>query len=339
MTVRVLVGDALTVLRTLSGESVQTCVTSPPYWGLRDYGMAGQIGLETSPAEYVARLVEVFGEVRRVLRKDGTLWLNIGDSYTDAGRGADTGSTLQGTRHNQRESRKTRVRETAITGLRPKNLIGTPWRLALALQDDGWYLRSDIIWAKPNGMPESVSDRPTRSHEHVFLLSKSRRYFYDAAAVRTPLRQASIDRLAQRGFDAQVGSARANGGTRKDRPMKPVVGAGVRDGSPRPQDGMTKAEQQANGANLRDVWWIATVPNREAHFAMMPTVLAETCIRAGTRAGDTVLDPFSGAGTTGLAACRQGRDALLIELNPHYALMATQRISDEAPLLAEVVND
>lgn len=260
MAYRLINADVLEGLGQLDSESVHCVVTSPPYWGLRDYGVDGQLGLETTPEEYVARMVEVFSEVRRVLRPDGTLWLNMGDSYTDSGRGDDTGSTLDGSRHSQAECRKVKVRETARTGLAPKQLMGMPWRLALALQSDGWWLRSDIIWHKPNPMPESVTDRPTKAHEYLFLLAKSRRYFYDAEAISEP--------------------AGANSHPR---------GRGVNPKCVPPGQGI-KQNEEFSGAitaivsrrNKRTVWTINTQAYPEAHFATFPSDLVAPCIKAGS---------------------------------------------------------
>jgi DNA modification methylase len=269
----VLVGDCRALLSTLPAESVQTCVTSPPYFGLRDYQVSGQIGLEPTPEEYVAEMVGVFREVRRVLRGDGTLWLNLGDSY----------ATQSGERTRQQSGDCNRPCAEATSlpatkrppGLKPKDLIGIPWRVAFALQADGWYLRSDIIWAKPNPMPESVTDRPTKAHEYVFLLTKSERYYWDADAVREPNLTASNvrDKGAERyGSEARL-SPNGEGRHEWNNPL---------------------------GRNRRSVWTIATEPCRAAHFAVMPTKLVEPCILAGSRVGDLVLDPFAGAGTVGL---------------------------------------
>ena len=220
-TCRILIGDVLVRLRELPDESVNCVVTSPPYWGLRDYGVAGQIGLEDSPQEFIRKLVVVFREVRRVLRRDGTCWVNMGDCYTDGGRGSDDHSTLEGSRNNQAECRKVDVR-TKFTGLKRKDLVGQPWRLAFALQDDGWWLRQDIIWSKPNPMPESVRDRCTKSHEYIFLLTKSRRYYYDAEAILEDCSPNSHPRLAQ-DVVQQIGSERAHGGTKANGNMKAVA--------------------------------------------------------------------------------------------------------------------
>ena len=260
-----LVGDVRETLRSVPDGCAQTCVTSPPYFGLRDYGNAAQIGQETTPREFVDALVAVMRDVRRVLADDGTLWLNIGDSHRD------------------------------------KNLLGIPWRLAFALQDDGWYLRSDIIWAKPNPMPESVTDRPTRAHEYVFLLTKRARYFYDADAIREPA------------TDPQTLIGK--------RQNQQSTGDGFEI-----RKGLTNQAPRA-ARNARDVWTVTPEPCDEAHFATMPPDIARRCILAGSRRGDIVLDPFGGAGTTALAALQHGRRALLCELNPDYVEIQRRRLS------------
>ena len=308
MSVTVLEGDSRDVLATLPSQSAQCCVTSPPYFGLRDYGNDGQIGLEATTDAYVAELVAVFREVRRVLKDDGTLWLNLGDSYAGSGKGPSKSLSAEA-----RDMTHTMHTAFVPDGLKPKDLIGIPWRVAFALQADGWYLRSDIIWHKPNPMPESVTDRPTKAHEYVFLLSKSARYFYDAAAIAEPATESTLARLAQPTLATQRGSDRVPGKT--NGTMK-AVGSETR--------------------NARTVWSITTQPFKGAHFATMPAELAERCIKAGSAAGDMVLDPFGGAGTTGLVADQLERDATLIELNPTYAAMARARIADDAPLFAEV---
>jgi DNA modification methylase len=362
VSVQILQGDALTRLREMPDESVHCCITSPPYWGLRDYGVLGQIGLEATPSEYVARVIETFSEVKRALRRDGTLWLNLGDSYADGGRGSDTNSTLDGTRHNQRESRRVRVRESyrrdrrpreddphkRVANLKPKDLMGIPWMVALALRSEGWYLRQDIIWSKPNPMPESVRDRCTKAHEYVFLLSKSERYYYDVDAVREPLAEASVDRLRQ-DVDSQDGSGRVPGKTngtmkavggdrRRGRSSEDFRGHDMRN-KDMERFGTTRGKTNEscthpNGRNKRSVWTVTTQPFKEAHFATFPPKLIEPMVKAGCPVGGTVLDPFGGAGTTGLVADRLGRNAILIELNPDYCEMARRRIRDDAPLLA-----
>ena len=382
MTIRVLHGDCRDALKTLPADSVHTCVTSPPYWGLRDYGVAGQIGLEPTMAEFVAEMVAVFREVRRVLRPDGTLWLNLGDSYAaNAGNGNGgrhgTGDTWGGTGVDKRGG-----------GLKPKDLCGIPWRVAFALQTDGWWLRQDIIWAKPNPMPESVTDRCTKAHEYMFLMSKGPRYFYDAEAI--------VESAIHAGRVVEYDGSQKNSAAASDPKMRTRIDQNVTVKDTR---------------NKRSVWTVATAPFSEAHFATFPPDLIEPCIKAGTsergccakcgapwerviRKGDlvpvndrgrrdnlgkkfddtgmsqatnrsrdghksgqayenetvgwrppckcaapaapcTVLDPFGGAGTTGLVADRLQRNAVLIELNPQYAAMAERRIHNDAPLFAE----
>lgn len=323
MTIRIFTGDCREVLRTLADGSVQCCVTSPPYYGLRDYGVDGQIGLEQTPDAFVAELVAVFREVRRVLRDDGTLWLNIGDSYA-AQRGgtampAQTVAGGVGGKGDERahrgmgEGRGSAHRNAAAIGLKHKDLIGIPWMLAFALRADGWYLRQDIIWAKPNPMPESVRDRCTKAHEYLFLLSKSARYYYDAQAIAEPAINA--------GRVVEYDGTQKNCEAAQDERMRTRVAGDRTVGDTR---------------NRRSVWEVATQPFSEAHFATFPPALIEPCTLAGSRPGDTILDPFGGAGTTGLVADRLQRDAILIELNPQYAEMARRRIHGDAPLFAEV---
>jgi DNA modification methylase len=384
MSVRILTGDCRQLLRGLEAGSVQTRVTSPPYFGLRDYGTGEwdggdaacdhvvgemrrglglaaspantrggakkvaeiadiqarelcphcgarridrQIGLEASPEAYVAELVAVFREVRRVLRDDGTLWLNLGDSYAGGRSGPDTGSTLRGSRANQNAAKDAKAaliasqrRDGALAprsalkmpGLKPKDLIGIPWRVAFALQADGWYLRQDIIWAKPNPMPESVRDRCTKAHEYLFLLSKAPTYYFDAEAIG----EASLT------YGRQVA---AGGVSPKNL------------GADRQWQGVPRGDKyDRESRNRRSVWMVATAPYREAHFATYPPELIAPCILAGSPKGGLVLDPFGGAGTTGLVADRLGRGALLIELNPDYAALAQRRLEGDAGLFAEV---
>jgi len=317
--VRIWLGDVMDSLREMPDESVQTCVTSPPYWGLRDYGEDGQIGLEPTPDEYVARLVDVFREVRRVLRNDGTLWLNLGDSYAAARGGthqpAETlaggvnGKTSTGERTNRgRADGYSPSRDATRFGLKHKDLVGIPWRVAFALQTDGWYLRSDIIWHKPNPMPESVTDRPTKSHEYVFLLSKSARYYYDAEAIKQEAKYPNDKR----------------------RPMG-SEGSWQMDGRKRGENGGGKAyEHDTTKSNARSVWTITTKPYADAHFATFPPELPERCIKAGSREGDRVLDPFMGSGTTAWVARHLGRRAIGCELNAEYLEIAARRLSQQS---------
>ena len=279
MSFQIIQGDCLDGLRTLPDACVQCVVTSPPYYGLRDYGHDGQIGLEETPEAYITKMVEVMREVRRVLRNDGTLWLNIGDSYAGSGKGP---AGNLGARHNERHLEHTVASGNVPHGCKPKDLIGIPWMLAFALRADGWFLRQDIIWHKPNPMPESVVDRCTKAHEYVFLLTKSARYHYDAEAVKE---------------DAIGGDTR----------------------------------------NRRSVWSITTKPFTGAHFAVMPEDLVEPCIKAGSKPGDLVLDPFTGSGTVAVVALRHGRAFVGCELNPAYVEIAKARITSDAPLFnAEV---
>jgi len=369
-------GDCREVLGTLPSGSVDCVVTSPPYWGLRDYGTAtwaggdeecvhlqpleataggrvgdngrdreasggtfhggpssqklqayrgtcgkcgatrqdSQLGLEATPEEYVANMVAVFREVRRVLKPSGTCWLNLGDSYT---HNTETHPSHNGTNPKMATSARARiaeptgVRKSDATGLRSKNLVGIPWRVAFALQADGWYLRSDIIWAKPNPMPESVTDRPTKAHEYLFLLSKSARYYFDQEAVREPVTESSIERIRY-----PIDAARRRRGE-----------ATVTTGDTMRQDQMVPAA----GRNLRSVWTIATRPYPGAHFAVFPPELPERCIKAGCPESGVVLDPFAGSGTVGMVANRLSRRAVLIDLNPEYLKQQLRRNS-QTPL-------
>ncbi|WP_276828572.1 DNA-methyltransferase [Bifidobacterium coryneforme] len=290
-------GDALEVLEGLPSGSVDCVVTSPPYYGLRDYGVDGQIGLEETPEGYVSRLAGVFREVGRVLRDDGTLWLNLADSYAGSGKGRRSDGTRGGTVGKQSTDRGSCAGRLngPCRSVRRKSLLGIPWRVAFALMDDGWILRSEIIWHASNKMPESVRDRPTRAHETVFLLSRNTSYHYDAEAVRQPLTDSSVRKLSQ-DVPSQQGSDRVPG--RGNGPMKAV--------------------NSPEGRNIRDVWDINTTPFTGAHFATFPEALPSTCIMAGCRPGGVVLDPFSGSGTTGLAALKSGSRYVGIDINPDY---------------------
>lgn len=340
MNVKILIGDCRDVLRRLPDASVQCCVTSPPYFGLRDYGVAGQIGLEPRPDDFVAEMVAVFREVRRVLRDDGTLWLNLGDSYasTVKGSGGAGKSRLGPNRDLQNIGhQKFEPRRFDMQGLKPKDLIGIPWRVAFALQADGWYLRSAIVWAKPNPMPESVTDRPTSAYEMVFLFAKSERYHYDADAISEG-RTGDEDANGFRG-GSYTGGKIDNGAVGKRTAVgnKRVRGLPPRHAQyeTRDQSGLDDVQRGAK-RNARNVWTIATRPFPEAHFATFPPELAERCILAGCPAGGTVLDPFGGAGTTGLVAGRLQRSAILIELNSDYVAMAERRIAREAGMFSAV---
>jgi DNA modification methylase len=338
MTVTIRHGDCREVLQTLPDQSVHCCVTSPPYFGLRDYGVAGQIGLELSPELFVEQMVTVFRDVRRVLRDEGTLWLNLGDTYSGGGNGG--GGSYASERANWRIVPPRAGQRMAVGECKPKDLVGIPWLVAFALRADGWYLRQDIIWSKPNPMPESVQDRCTKSHEYLFMLSKSRQYHYDIEAIKEPMSLSSVSRLSQ-DVEGQVGSNRVPGKTNGS--MKAVGKVDKQRGHGRRHagfnerwDAMEKAEQCSGTRNKRSVWTIATQPFKEAHFATFPPDLVEPCIKAGCPAGGVVLDPFGGAGTTGLVADRLGRDAILIELNPEYAAIADRRIRGDAGMFADV---
>jgi len=354
---RILVGDCIDMMRTLPDKSVHTCVTSPPYFGLRDYGVDGQIGLEETPGEFIARLVEVFREVRRVLRDDGTVWVNMGDSYaSNAGGYDETGS--RGTTSCPSIGKGTMAavvknrRRTPATGLKPKDLMGMPWRLAFALQDDGWYLRQDIIWHKPNPMPESTRDRCTKAHEYIFLLSKSRRYHCDMEAIREPAIYGATPTgvgfghgfdavtkpraTAPTGWDTSTGEgghgafhkegaerARRDSFKREDSKREQAI-PGQNKGTHRPD--RQESTWDTATRNKRSVWTVATHSFKDAHFATFPPDLIRPCVLAGAPRGGLVLDPFGGAGTTSLVSMQEGRRSIICELNPEYAVMARRRI-------------
>lgn len=300
-----LIGDCIESMRGMADQSINCCVTSPPYFGLRDYGVDGQIGLEETPEQYVAKMVDVFREVRRVLRDDGTLWLNIGDTFA---RNPAKGQHKPGDSGKQAyiyDRGNGRASSTATAGLPEKNLIGIPWRLAFALQADGWILRQDIIWNKPNAMPESVKDRCTKAHEYVFLLSKSPRYYFDSEAMKEPAT------TEPRGYSHSFARKTAT---------TPPPGAPANFREDR------EAVQYAGTRNRRSVWSVATKPYKGAHFATFPPALIEPCILAGCPAGGVVLDPFGGSGTTAGVAVAHGRNAVICELNPDYGLLVPDRV-------------
>lgn len=394
MTVTILVGDVREKLSALADNSIHCCVTSPPYWGLRDYGVEGQIGLEASPAEFIAALVAVFEEVRRVLRPDGTCWINMGDSYaTGAGKvgnhpgGGPQGAAWRGARggHEGKHAYSVGARGTGAlaqpnrmpqAGFKPKDMVMMPHRLAIALQDAGWWVRQDIVWNKPNPMPESVRDRCTKAHEYIFLLTKSERYYYDADAIAESCVWEGIDgttngvsfghgtdaehrgrgRIHLPGNKTHKGVTAYEGGAAAHRTKAGLVAYAERQRGKAGANafrGQGSNRNSENGhanregrdlkevgteptRNKRSVWTIATKPFSEAHFATFPPELPETCIKAGCPIGGVVLDPFFGAGTTGLVADRLQRDCIGIELNPTYAEMARKRIQGDASLLTEV---
>jgi len=306
---KIIQGDALQRLAELPPDSVQCVVTSPPYWGLRDYGVDGQLGLEPAMDDYISAMVRVFAEVRRVLRPDGVLWLNIGDSHaSNPASGGEGGQ--EGGEHQRTPKRKYQRPK----GLPPKNLCMIPARLALAMQDDGWILRSEIVWHKPNPMPESVTDRPTKAHEMIYMFAKSARYFWDADAVR----------------ESAKCSGRPESSRNANKPTKLSKTGGTHH-----KGGTLGWNRPENGRNIRDVWTIATRPLPEAHFAAFPPDLVERCIKAGSRPADVVLDPFGGAGTVAMVAESLGRDWITIELNPEYVEIIKRRVS--GPLFAGTV--
>lgn len=301
------------ILPTIPDASVQCVVTSPPYWGLRDYGVDGQLGLEQTPEEYVSNMVAVFREVRRVLRDDGTLWLNLGDSYNGSCKGSGgTGelSKKQNSNYGANFAAGGKRVITAAPGLKPKDICGIPWRTAFALQADGWYLRQDIIWHKPNPMPEPVRDRCTKAHEYIFLLTKSARYWYDPDAIAEPSLFAGI--------------VTDYTGDQKNNNTDPIMQA------TRPKGRKITVQDTRN---KRSVWSIPSQPFQDAHFATFPEELPRTCILAGCKPGGTVLDPFAGAGTTGLVARKLGHPFIGIELNPAYVDIALKRINSVTPSL------
>jgi DNA modification methylase len=311
MKYEILTGDCIKSLEGMGDQSVNCCVTSPPYFGLRDYGHDGQIGLEASPDAFVAKLVEVFREVRRVLRDDGTVWLNLGDSYARAGgwsnnNGLDGVKRGEGNRAMSNMTGEGGASQKLADGLKSKDLIGIPWRVAFALQADGWYLRQDIIWHKPNPMPESVTDRCTKAHEYIFLLSKSERYYFDSLAMQEPAVYDGPPRRAE-SFMRKVATTPPPGQPSQHREGRDDIAyTGTR--------------------NRRSVWTVATKPYKGAHFATFPPELIRPCILAGCPKDGTVLDPFGGSGTTAQVALEEGRNAILCELNPEYVELAHQRI-------------
>lgn len=331
---RIIEGDALSVLKTLDDESISCCVTSPPYYNLRDYGVDGQIGLEKSPEEYIEKLVEIFREVKRVLKKDGTLWVNVGDSYAGSGKGRVKGGVAKVETFSQKQTSNAGtingiLHKTQCDSCKPKDLIGIPWMLAFALRADGWYLRQDIIWAKPNPMPESVRDRCTKSHEYIFMFSKSPRYYFDHEAIKEDSvsydkRPSALQRAREKGYatkdrlnpEAYMKSLPRYGG--KKYTENPDAFYHTKSGN---------AYDYRPKRNKRDVWTVTTKPYKGAHFATFPPDLIEPCILAGCPIGGTVLDPFAGSGTTGVVAKKTGRNFVGVELNPEYCDLATDRIS------------
>lgn len=299
---RIYLGNSFDVLKTFEDGSINCCVTSPPYFGLRDYGIDGQIGIEDTPTDYIERLADVFDEVRRVLRDDGTLWLNIGDSYCNSNGYARASAQYQRQGRNDAPANDRDLSKLHGAGFKTKDLIGIPWLLAFALRERGWYLRQDIIWAKPNPMPESVRDRCTKSHEYIFLMTKSPKYYYDNEAIKEPTitRDTSVRNRDESKLNNTPGRSR-------------MAGLKTNDYTER---------------NKRDVWNVATKPLKEAHFAAFPEELITPCILAGCPVGGTVLDPFMGAGTTALVSLKHGRNYVGIELNEEYIGIANNRLNN-----------
>lgn len=299
---KIVISDCLEAMRQIPDDVIQTCITSPPYWGLRDYGEEGQLGLEATPEEYVAKMVEVFTEVRRILKDDGTLWLNLGDSYAGGGRGAYCDDNSKQSTNSGSLSDALKSNEYKFPpGLKPKDIVGIPWRVAFALQKDGWYLRSDIIWHKPNPMPESVNDRPTKAHEYLFLLANSGRYFYNAAAISEST--VTCDNSTRDRDNTKLNNT----------PGRTKMG------------GLIVNNYETR--NKRSVWTINTKPYPGAHFATFPPDLINPCILAGSKPGDIVLDPFGGSGTTAQRAKAYGRKYIHIDLG--YADLAEDRLRQE----------
>ena len=307
-------GDAKEKMKEIESQTVQCVVTSPPYWGLRDYGEKDQLGLEKTPEEYVGKMVEIFREVRRVLRDDGTVWLNLGDSYAQSG---GSGSEEYQKRHKQFgkiiDSGTKQNSRNAPKGYKPKDLIGIPWLVAFALRADGWYLRQDIIWAKPNPMPESVTDRCTKAHEYIFLLTKSAKYYYDAEAVKEPT---SINSHKKR-KDGGLSPYELNAYSKENLP------GGIGKYNP----------TQNTKRNKHSVWTVSTQPYPGAHFATFPPKLIEPCILAGSKPGDVILDPFAGSGTTSYVAEDNGRDSIAIDLSKKYCKQIEARMKRIYPRL------
>lgn len=337
---QILIGDALTELRKLPDGSVNCCVTSPPYWGLRNYGVDGQIGLEPTPEAYVGRLVEVFREVRRVLRDDGTAWIVLGDSYSGSGKGGNPGDSphvMQKTNHGSLS-----VRNHKRDTFKPKDLIGIPWLVAFALRADGWWLRSEITWCKKVPMPESVTDRPTSATEKIFLLSKSAKYFYNAEAVRNPPSEsyANDSRWKTGSTPENEKNGYESAGAQNPKKLHRVFDKKPR-GHEREQPGIlewderNRDHQMVNGSNMRNWWLLGPEPYHEVHFATFPTEIPKRCILAGSRPGDTILDPFFGSGTTGMVALELGCNCIGIELNLEYANLARQRCDVTPGLLLQ----
>ena len=344
-TCQILCGDACEKMAELPAQCVQMCVTSPPYFCLRDYGVPGQIGLENSVDEYVAKMVEVFREVKRVLRDDGTLWLNLGDSYFNYRPGCTAQGRQSIAKHDGAVVERSGKRGLRQGDIKEKDLMGIPWHVAFALQAHGWYLRSEIIWHKRNCMPESVTDRPTRNHEQIFLLTKSQNYYYDNEAIKEPYSPETLPRQERGVSDNHKYSTPPPGQTTMHTMNQPRLHSKYRGQATKeyelalaqdPSNSKRRIEESilnGTGANKRTVWTVATTPYPDAHFATYPPALIKPCILAGSRMGDTVLDCFAGSGTTGEVAIELGRNCILIELNPAYIPLIKARCDTTPALL------
>ena len=315
-----LIGDCRNILPTLEAKSVQCVITSPPYYNLRDYGVSLQIGQEATYQEYIESLVDVFREVRRVLKDDGTVWLNLGDSYAGSGHGGNLGK-------NKKLKSMTPLKQTPLSGLKKKDLIGIPWRVAFALQEDGWYLRQDIIWHKPNVMPESVKDRCTKSHEYIFLLSKHKNYYFDVEAIKENSvtfenRLPAIVRNREYGYASKLNATHPSYNLRRNDKRDPF-----KQEKPQKRLNRKDSDYDITKRNKRDVWTIPTHPYKGAHFAAFPLGLVIPCVLAGSREGDVILDPFFGSGTVAEAAALLNRNWLGIDINPDYEPLYRQRLA------------
>lgn len=344
---KITLGNCRQLLQLIPDNIINTCVTSPPYWGLRDYGTEEQIGLEKTPEEFINNMVLVFREVKRVLKDDGTLWVNIGDSYCSTApntmsAGLTAGGIFPGITDATAKSRKS-LRPATPNGMKPKDLVGIPWMLAFALRSDGWYLRQDIIWHKPNPMPESVTDRCTKAHEYIFLLSKSPKYYYDAVAIKTIAKNPEDDlrRFAAQSWDNKNSPDELRNGLRPRKSGNLDRKSGEKRGCPvdSPSNVCSSVPWEGSLANKRSVWTVNTKPFKEAHFATFPQDLIIDCIKAGSQEHGVVLDPFMGSGTTALVASKLNRHFIGFELNPEYIKIAIKRLRDELGIFNKSVEE
>jgi len=334
--IKILQGNCIDKIKELDDNSIDCVVSSPPYFGLRDYEVDGQFGLEKTYQDYLANTIKVFETFKPKLKDTATIWWNVGDSYSSGKRTSTTNQSLRGDKNYG-------VTRTPVqNGIKEKDLLMIPNRVAIALQDAGWYIRSEIIWHKPNPMPESVRDRPTSCHEKIWLITKNKKYYYDAESIKEPIQDSSAKRLLQKNILNQKGSSRANGGMKSNGNMKAIWNRkkfeeymGSSGSSFKGHSGYKKADgtYMINATrNKRNVWTITTKPFKDAHFATFPKDLIEPCIKAGCPEGGVVLDPFGGSGTTGIVAALNNRNAILIELNQNYIDIANKRIDQEVGL-------